>query len=97
MEAVKTRVLTYVKKLNKIYLETILKNPPHQQIYFRVTEIRRVEDFMVGCENKVYTYLYLLVHLLVTIQCILQGVILAEFTKIAKSRDFCLAHLITNR
>jgi len=77
MEAVKTRVLTYVKKLNKIYLETILKNPPHQQIYFRVTEIRRVEDFMVGCENK--------------------GVILAEFTKIAQSRDFCLAHLITNR
>ena len=53
MEAVKTRVMTYVKKLNKIYLETILKNPPHQQIYFRVTEIRRVEDFMVGCENKV--------------------------------------------
>ena len=67
MEAVKTRVLTYVKKLNKIYLETILKNPPHQQIYFRVTEIRRVEDFMVGCENKVYTYPYLLVHLLVTL------------------------------
>merc|ERR1719229_1082699 len=77
MEAVKTRVLTYVKKLNKIYLDTILKNPPHQQIYFRVTEIRRVEGFMVGCENK--------------------GVILAEFTKVAKSKDFCLAHLITNR
>ena len=42
-----------MEKLNKIYLNTILKNPPHQQIYFRVTEIRRVEDFMVGCENKV--------------------------------------------
>ena len=27
----------------------------------------------------------------------LQGVILAEFTKVAKSKDFCLAHLITNR
>ena len=27
----------------------------------------------------------------------MQGVILAEFTKVAKSRDFCLAHLITNR
>ena len=103
MEAVKTRVLTYVKKLNKIYLETILKNPPHQQIYFRVTEIRRVEDFMVGCENKVQTYPYVLVLSPVRPPghkynaCTLQGVILAEFTKIAKSRDFCLAHLITNR
>ena len=46
-------VFEYVRKLNKIYIDTILKNPPHQEIYFRVKEIRRVEDFMVGCENKV--------------------------------------------
>ena len=27
----------------------------------------------------------------------MQGVILAEFAKVAKPRDFCLAHLLTNR
>ena len=58
-EALATKVEGYVRKLNKIYLDTILKNPPHQQIYFRVTEIRRVEGFMVGCENKVKSTLLL--------------------------------------
>ena len=62
-EALATKVEGYVRKLNKIYLDTILKNPPHQQIYFRVTEIRRVEGFMVGCENKVEcTFLLSLMH-----------------------------------
>ena len=29
--------------------------------------------------------------------CENKGVILSEFTKVAKSKDFCLAHLLTNR
>lgn len=67
----------YINGLNNIYVNTILKHPPYEEIYFQLGEVRVVDNFMVGCENK--------------------GVILSEFTKIANSADFCLAHLLTYR
>lgn len=76
-DALRDKVLGYLAGLNGIYQETILRDPPYQDIFFRLDEVRRLDGFMEGCQND--------------------GVILAEFTKVAKSRDFCLAHLLTNR
>jgi len=71
------KVSNYVKKLNSVYTNSILKYPPYEEIYFQLAEIRVLENFMVDCENK--------------------GVILSQFSKIAKSSGFCLAHLLTHR
>jgi len=71
------KVGEYINGLNNIYTNTILKHPPYEEMYFQLGELRVLDNFMVGCENK--------------------GVILSEFTKIANSADFCLAHLLTYR
>lgn len=76
-EVLGQKVQEYVRGLNSIYQNTILKYPPYEDIFFEVGEVRKLQNFMVGCENK--------------------GVILSEFTKVAKSSNFCLAHLLTNR
>ena len=48
------KVKEYVKGLNSIYQNTILKYPPYEDIYFEVGEVRKLQNFMVGCENKVH-------------------------------------------
>jgi len=46
------KVDTYVSELNKIYQASILAYPPNNDIYFRIKEIRRLKNWLPGCENK---------------------------------------------
>lgn len=49
---IRTKVTQYVEKLNDIYESSILKYPPHDNIYFQVKELRILRNFLPGCENK---------------------------------------------
>jgi len=49
---IKTKVVDYVNKVNSIYESSILKSPPHHNIYFQVKEIRFLRNFLPACENK---------------------------------------------
>ena len=49
---IRTKVTEYVEKLNDIYESSILKYPPHDNIYFQVKELRILRNFLPGCENK---------------------------------------------
>jgi len=51
-EVIKKKVLLYVEKLNEIYQNTILADPPHDNIYFQLKELRRLKNFLPGCRNK---------------------------------------------
>ena len=87
-ELLKKKVQSYVDGLNTIFTASILARPPHHTTYFRLAEVRRLTGFMVGCENGVR---------IGRVEILFQGVILSEFTRVARSQDFCLAHLLTNR
>lgn len=45
-------LLQYITSLNKIYEGSILKNPPNQNIYFRLTEIWMMSNFVPNCKNE---------------------------------------------
>jgi len=51
-DLLRQRVETYVDGLNDIFTSTILESPPHHQIYFRLDEVRRLENFLDGCQNR---------------------------------------------
>jgi len=42
----------YVESVNDIYKETILKNPPNQNIYLRLQDIWLINNFVPGCNNE---------------------------------------------
>jgi len=48
----KQKVDEFVNSLNDIYENSILAYPPNNNIYFRLKEIRRLKNWLPGCENK---------------------------------------------
>ena len=77
----------------------------------RLAEVRRLENFLDGCQNRVgwhFHFLWSLSFSLIAIifieklDCrphiiVFQGVVLSQFSKAVNSGDFCLAHLLTKR
>ena len=52
-ELLKKKVQSYVDGLNTIFAASILAKPPHHTTFFRLAEVRRLNGFMVGCDNGV--------------------------------------------
>ena len=46
------KVDTYIRKLNQIYQNTILKDPPNNNLYFYVKHVTVLQNFITGCTNK---------------------------------------------
>jgi len=72
---IKKKVSLYVDKLNEIYIATILKDPPNDNIFFKIKELRILKNFLPSCRNKqvlldevskIGTSGFCLVHLLTT-------------------------------
>jgi len=51
-EVLTQTLLIYISGLNKIYENSILKNPPNQNLYFRLTEIWTMSNFVPSCNNE---------------------------------------------
>lgn len=51
-DLLRQKVETYIDGLNDIFISTILESPPYHQIYFRLAEVRRLENFLDGCQNR---------------------------------------------
>lgn len=49
---IEEKVSLYVDKLNEIYKSTILADPPNDNIYFQVKELRILHNFLPECTNK---------------------------------------------
>ena len=60
----------------------------------RLAEVRRLENFLDGCHNRVGCSFNLCCG---SLQILFQGVVLSQFSKAVNSGDFCLAHLLTKR
>jgi hypothetical protein len=50
--ALQEKVSLYVDKLNAIYKSTILADPPNDNIFFQISELRILHNFLPGCSNK---------------------------------------------
>ena len=48
----KSKIDSYTKKLNKIYQDTILKDPPNNNLYFYVKHVTLMQNFIPKCLNK---------------------------------------------
>jgi len=46
------KVDEYIKQLNAIYKDTILKSPPNDKLYFYVKDLIILENFIPSCNNK---------------------------------------------
>ena len=46
------RVEALIEELNKIYFTTVLAMPPFDNIYFRLSTVRKLDGFMRNCNNK---------------------------------------------
>ena len=44
-------IMGYVKGLNDIYENSILKDAPNEKIYFRIGKWVKLKNFAPGCEN----------------------------------------------
>jgi len=51
-EAMVKKVTGLVGKLNNIYLNSILAYPPHNNIYFSVSKLVVLQNYLPGCQNK---------------------------------------------
>jgi len=51
-QKLKSKVDKFIQSLNIIYEASILAYPPNNNIYFRLKEIRRLKNWLPGCENK---------------------------------------------
>eukprot|EP00092_Neocalanus_flemingeri_P030234 GFUD01032813.1.p1 GENE.GFUD01032813.1~~GFUD01032813.1.p1 ORF type:complete len:404 (+),score=102.04 GFUD01032813.1:85-1296(+) len=49
---IKKKVSNYVEQLNDIYESTILADPPNDNIFFQVKELRILQNFLPDCKNK---------------------------------------------
>ena len=49
--AIKQATIWYVKELNYIYENSILKHAPNERIYFRIGKWIHLKNFAPGCEN----------------------------------------------
>ena len=49
--AIKETIIGYVKGLNHIYENSILKYAPNERIYFRIGKLVQLQNFAPGCEN----------------------------------------------
>ena len=63
----------------------------------RLAEVRRLENFLDGCQNRVGCCFHCKVCVVDRIKSFFQGVVLSQFSKAVNSGDFCLAHLLTKR
>ena len=50
------KVDEYIKQLNAIYKDTILKSPPNDKLYFYVKDLIILENFIPSCNNKGVKY-----------------------------------------
>ena len=50
------KVDEYIKQLNAIYKDTILKSPPNDELYFYVKDLIILENFIPSCNNKGVKY-----------------------------------------
>ena len=41
----------YISELNTIYQNTILANPPHNDIYFYIKHVTHLKNFLPDCNN----------------------------------------------
>ena len=46
------RVESLIEELNKIYFTTVLAMPPFDNIYFRLSTVRKLDGFMLNCSDK---------------------------------------------
>ena len=51
-DLIEEKVILFVDKLNTIYQSTILADPPNDNIYFQIKELRILHNFLPGCTNK---------------------------------------------
>ena len=49
---IQEKVSHYVDKLNEIYKSTILADPPNDNIFFQIKELRILRNFLPDCKNK---------------------------------------------
>ena len=63
----------------------------------RLAEVRRLENFLDGCQNRVGWRFRWDILCCGSRKIVFQGVVLSQFSKAVNSGDFCLAHLLTKR
>ena len=51
------KVDVYIKQLNSIYKDTILKSPPNNKVYFYVKDLIILKNYIPSCNNKGVNYL----------------------------------------
>ena len=51
-EGLRQKIDFYVKDLNRIYQNTILKDPPNDDLYFYVKKVINLQRFLPNCQNK---------------------------------------------
>ena len=51
-QALRQKIDSYVKDLNRIYQNTILKDPPNNNVYFFVKRVIKLQKFLSNCQNK---------------------------------------------
>ena len=49
---IRNKVDKYIEKLNEIYKNTILKDPPNNNIYFFTEHLTVLKSYLPGCLNK---------------------------------------------
>ena len=48
----KQKLDQYVDKLNNIYQNSILQDPPNDNVYFFIKHVIRLKNFLKDCRNK---------------------------------------------